>query len=55
MYLRELPGGWREQLKEITSVRNKVKEGKIKIRNKQIVKLLDDYIKELKTTGEGEE
>ena len=55
MYLRELPGGWREQLKEITSVRNKVKEGKIKIRNKQIVKLLDYYIKELKTTGEGEE
>ncbi len=55
-YLRELPGGWKEKLKEIRTVRDKVKSGKIKIRNPKIVDIFDKYIDELKTTGawEGE-
>lgn len=55
MYLKELPGGWKEKLKEIQTVRSKVKSGKIKIRNSKIVDIFDTYIDELKTIGAGEE
>lgn len=55
LYLKELPGGVREKLKEITSVRDNIKKGRIRIRNKHIVEILDEYIKELRAMGEGEE
>lgn len=55
MYLKELPGGWKERLKEIQTVRSKVKSGKIKIRNSKIIDIFDTYIDELKTIGAGEE
>lgn len=55
LYLKELPGGIREKLKEITSVRASIKKEKIRIRNKHIIEILDEYIKELRAMGEGEE
>lgn len=53
-YLRELPGGWKEKVKEIKAVRDNIKNGKIRIKNKKIVETFDKYIDELKRTQAGE-